>query len=273
MRWRRAARYWERLGSRNPLGVILTGSDWQPREWDADAFFRTGMEDVDRLRVALAAIAPNLRHRNALDFGCGVGRIARALARDFDAVIGVDVARSMVVRARQLNASVPNCTFHVNRAGRLRRFHDGMFDFVYSRLVLQHIPPRAAERYIAELVRVLAPGGVLAFQIPEPIEEDPDALFAAERDAFLDAPVADTALKRMMPRWMVRAYRRARFRRLVRRPPPDSRMYMFGLTRDAVLRVLGRARARVLRIDDDSGHGTRGPGYLYWVTKPEDAAY
>ena len=272
MRWRHAARYWEQLGSRNPLGVILTGSDRQPREWDTDAFFRTGVDDVDRLRGALAAIAPDLRRRRALDFGCGVGRITRALARHFDAVVGLDVARSMVVRARQLNASIPNCTFHVNKAGRLRRFHDGVFDFVYSRLVLQHIPPRPAERYIAELVRVLAPGGVLAFQIPEPIEHDPDALFAAERDAFVNAPVADTALKRALPRWIVRSYRRVRFRRLVRRRPPVSRMYMFGLTRDAVLRVLDGAGARVLRIDDDWSHGTQAPGYLYWVTKREDAA-
>ncbi|HZT77787.1 MAG TPA: class I SAM-dependent methyltransferase [Vicinamibacterales bacterium] len=272
MRWRHTARYWHRLGSRNPFGVILTGPDLQPGQWDADAFFRTGVQDVAYVCAQLAQLAPDLPRRRALDFGCGVGRITRALAAHFDAVTGVDVAASMIAGARRLNASIPNCTFRVNRAGRLRLFGDAAFDFVYSRLVLQHIPPRAAARYIAELVRVLAPGGVLMFQIPEPLEHDPDALFSAEERAFVDAPVAETPIKRLLPRWLIRGYRHVRFRRIVRRQGRVHRMYMFGMTRDAVLDVLRRAGALVLRVDADQSHGTEGPGYVYWITKRADAS-
>jgi len=193
-------------------------------------------------------------------------------ATRFDAVTGVDVAPSMIAGARRLNASVANCTFRVNRAGRLRAFRDGTFDFVYSRLVLQHIPPTAAQTYVSELVRVLAPGGVLMFQIPEPLEQDPDALYRAEERAFVEARVADTAIKRVAPRWRIRAYRRVRFRGLVPRRTRPHRMHMFGLTRDAVLGVLRRAHADVLRIDEDRSHGVESPGYLYWVTKRGAAA-
>jgi trans-aconitate methyltransferase len=272
MLWRHTARYWDRLGTRNPFGVILTGADRQPRDWNPDEFFRTGDADVAHVCAELNALAPALQRDTALDFGCGVGRITRVLAGHFATVTGVDVAPSMIARARDLNVTVPNCSFRVNRAGHLRVFHDDAFDFVYSRLVLQHIPPRSAERYIAELVRVLAPSGVLMFQLPEPLEQDPDALYRAEAQVFVDAPVADGAIKRLVPRWAIRAYRHVRFRRLVRRDRRVHRMYMFGLPRARVLDLLQRADATVLRIDEDRSHGDEGVGYVYWVTKRAAAA-
>lgn len=270
MWWRQTARFWHELGARNPFGVILTGADRRPRDWDVDAFFATGVDDVDRVVADLATIAPRLPHRAALDFGCGVGRISRALASHFDTVLGLDVAASMVETARRLNAAFPGCSFRVNRSSRLRGIDDDRFDFVYSRLVLQHIPPRSAERYVAELVRVLAPGGVLMFQIPEPLERDPDLLFSAEERAFVDAPVADTALKRILPRWLIRLYRHARFRRIVKRQGRADRMYMFGIERRRVLQIVAEAGARAVRVDADASHGEEVPGFVYWVTK--DAA-
>lgn len=270
MRWRQTARFWHQLGERNPYGVILTGADCRPREWDVDAFFATGVADVEHLVASLDALAPHLPRRAALDFGCGVGRISRALASHFEQVLGLDVAGSMVDTARRLNAAFPRCTFRINRSARLRGIADGRFDLVYSRLVLQHIPPGSAERYIHELVRVLAPNGVLMVQLPEPLERDPDVLFSAEEHAFVEAPVADGPLKRLAPRWLIRLYRHLRFRRIVRREGRAHRMYMFGIERDRVLQVVADAGARVLRIDSDASHGDEVPGYVYWITK--DAA-
>ena len=40
----------------------------------------------------------------ALDFGCGAGRLTRALAARFESVVGVDVADAMLDKARALNA-------------------------------------------------------------------------------------------------------------------------------------------------------------------------
>src|SRR5919198_1976822 len=176
MRWRDTASYWDDLGKRNPFGVILTGSDRLPGAWDLDAFFHTGLEDVTRVMSELEAIAPNGSRRAALDFGCGVGRISRALSAHFDHVVGVDVAFSMIAAARRLNRGYTRCVFRVNRAARLRGLKSNSFDFVYSRLVLQHIPPPSVRRYLQELVRVVAPGGILMFQLPEPLEHDPDLL-------------------------------------------------------------------------------------------------
>src|SRR5437899_10675462 len=102
MRWRHTARFWHQLGSLNPFGVILTGPDRQPRTWDADEFFRTGVADAAYVLDQLAALVPGLHRGSALDFGCGVGRITRALAPHFTAVTGVDVAPSMIESARKL---------------------------------------------------------------------------------------------------------------------------------------------------------------------------
>jgi trans-aconitate methyltransferase len=100
--------------------------------------------------------------RYAIDFGCGVGRLTRALRKYFPECHGVDISASMVDMARQLN---PECNFL--QAGDLNSFPDGSADLVYSSMVLQHQPDRKhVAGLIAGMVRVLAPGGLLVFQMP-----------------------------------------------------------------------------------------------------------
>src|SRR5262245_19348484 len=106
---------WERLGRRNALGAILT-RDGRVANWDEAEFLATGRADAARFLTDLSAIAPSAARTRALDFGCGVGRITRALAEYFDEVVGVDVASSMIERARALNADRPRCRFVLNRA-------------------------------------------------------------------------------------------------------------------------------------------------------------
>jgi SAM-dependent methyltransferase len=103
--------------------------------------------------------------RRALDFGCGVGRVTQGLARHFERCDGVDVAASMLERARALNALGERCVFTQNAAPDLALYPDESFDLVYSGYVLQHLPPESARRYLGELVRVLAKGGLLFVQM------------------------------------------------------------------------------------------------------------
>ena len=112
---------------------------------------------------------PKQRER-ALDFGCGVGRITRALADHFDEAVGVDISEDMVRRAQELNADVPGASFVVNVATDLARFDDAAFDLVFSSIVLQHVPDRSTiEDYIAEFCRAVRPGGLVMFQLPSHI--------------------------------------------------------------------------------------------------------
>lgn len=257
MRLRRFERYWDRVGRRAPLQAVLT--DTASADVDVDRFFASGRDDAARFVTELDAVAPRVRRGRVLDFGCGVGRVSRALAGHFESVVGVDVAASMVARARELNRSVDRCRFELNRAPHLHRFADASFDVVYSRLVLQHLSPPLVRGYIRELIRVLAPAGVLMFQLP-------DVVVASPEEAFVRAPVTGAGAKRHLPGWMVRLYRRFKYRVLLR--SSVRRMEMFGLPRDEVIAIVTAAGGTILDVRDDRSHGTPGPGYAYWVTKP-----
>jgi ubiquinone/menaquinone biosynthesis C-methylase UbiE len=88
------------------------------------------------------------------------------MAGHFSHCTGVDVAETMIEQARRLNHGSA-CTFVLNETNDLARFEDSTFDFVYSALVLQHLPTVEVIRaFIAEFLRVLNLRGLLAFQLP-----------------------------------------------------------------------------------------------------------
>ena len=71
----------------------------------------------------------------------------------------------MLAEARRLDRSGGRCRFVLNTEPDLAFLADGSVDLVYSSLVLQHLPPGYARRYLAEFARVLAPGGAAVFQV------------------------------------------------------------------------------------------------------------
>ena len=146
LRW-----HWNKLGYRDPLANILTRPFDEATGWNVDEFFETGRPEVSKLMKGVERLAPLLQKRRALDFGCGVGRVTQALADHFDEAIGVDIASSMIEAARTWNRAPNRCRFEVNQGADLTQFASSGFDLVYSRLVLQHVPP--------QLVRLGASGG------------------------------------------------------------------------------------------------------------------
>ncbi len=248
-------RTWEHLGKRDPLWAILTVSGKEGNKWQLEEFLATGRLEVDRLIANLDRIAPGMPRTRALDFGCGIGRVTRALADKFEHVTGVDVAASMIRLARRQNEGLSRCEFVRNRAADLRQFPSDRFALVYSRMVLQHMPPKLMRRYLPELLRLVSPGGVLVFQLPEVIDSF---------DMFLQAPVEGSAFKRRLPRRLVRAWRTLKYWTLVRRM---RHIEMFGMSRPAVLELLERHGGRVLAVYEDHAHGLETPGFEYYVTK------
>ncbi|MFQ5410734.1 MAG: class I SAM-dependent methyltransferase [Phycisphaerae bacterium] len=53
------------------------------------------------------------------------------------------------------------------------KLEDGAYDFVFSHIALQHMEPNYAAAYIREFARLLAPGGLTLFQIPDASGECP----------------------------------------------------------------------------------------------------
>jgi ubiquinone/menaquinone biosynthesis C-methylase UbiE len=157
---------WQSLGTDDPLWAILNDPRAKGGKWSVNEFLQTGQMEIDRVfswldEQGLSAI----NYGRALDFGCGAGRLTQALAKRFDRCSGVDVAASMLEAARKLDPP-QNCEFVLNERSDLSVFPDKSFDFIYSSIVLQHIPHPFAIAYIAEFCRLLAPNGLLVFQIP-----------------------------------------------------------------------------------------------------------
>jgi SAM-dependent methyltransferase len=171
---------WEAFGREDPLWAILALPGKRLGRWQIDEFFETGLAEVRQLVERLDAIG-HPRHRDrALDFGCGVGRLTQALAEHFGEVVGVDIAESMLRRARILNRFGGRCIYIHNDRPDLRVFPDERFDLIYSVYVLQHMAPPYARSYVEEFVRLLRPGGVAVFQMPaarRTVQELPSSAF------------------------------------------------------------------------------------------------
>jgi SAM-dependent methyltransferase len=126
---------------------------------DLDAFFALGEHFV---QVLADPILGGVARGRALDLGCGLGRISRALARRFDEVVAVDVSAEMVQRAEELHpqSEFPNLSFHPTDGIHLLTLEDESVDFVFSYEVFQHLPSRDVMRgNLAEVARVLRPDG------------------------------------------------------------------------------------------------------------------
>jgi SAM-dependent methyltransferase len=157
---------WERLAEADAMWAVLTSPEDKGGAWNADRFFATGEAEIAHVLTVADGLQPVARGR-ALDFGCGVGRLTRALGVRYETAVGVDIAEAMIAQARQLNEAFPQCEFLVNDAPDLDRFETDSFDFVYSNIVLQHLPSVAEiERYVAEFLRIAKPEGLVVFAIP-----------------------------------------------------------------------------------------------------------
>jgi SAM-dependent methyltransferase len=152
--------YWDQRARLNAAWYVDTSLRYD--DPDMQAFFASGKRIVgDALRDM-----PKQPPTNALavEIGSGVGRMCIALADRFERVIGVDISKEMVDRAREL-VTDPHVEFIVGDGSSLQPIEDGSVDLVFSFTVFQHIPKVAViESYIEEVGRILRPGGVFAFQ-------------------------------------------------------------------------------------------------------------
>ena len=163
---RRLSRDWDQLAEEDSLWAILAEPGREGRRWELDEFFATGEREIETVLSIAEGLGRPVRRERALDFGCGVGRLTRALARRFANAVGVDVSPEMVRQASELNAELGNCEFVANVSDDLGRFDDAYFDFVYSNKVLQHMPSsELACAYVREFQRVVRPDGLVVFQL------------------------------------------------------------------------------------------------------------
>jgi SAM-dependent methyltransferase len=144
----------------------MTSRPWR-EEWDqqADGWIELTTDDpyyelINRPQFLELVPAPR---GLTLEVGCGEGRMARALSARGHRVLGVDgspaLARSATRHASPISAAVGD-------SARLP-INTGVADLVICFMVLMDVED--LDRSVAELARVLAPGGVLCAAIMHPI--------------------------------------------------------------------------------------------------------
>jgi ubiquinone/menaquinone biosynthesis C-methylase UbiE len=256
MNIKRLRRHWDALGRSDPLWANLTNDDKRGGKWDADGFFLTGEHEIQEVMDHVGSLSMAFEHDRALDFGCGVGRLTQALATRFNDVWGVDIAPSMIEVANRYNRHPGTCHYFLNDGSDLERFDDASFDFIYSNIVLQHMQPKDQRRYLAELIRVLAPGGLFVFQLPSaplPLPEPKGGWQRLRR-----------RIKSITPSPVLVPYRRVR--RELAGLGRGPRMEMWGQPEEEVRRYLASHGARVISVTPDL-MAFGWSGFRYVVTR------
>jgi demethylmenaquinone methyltransferase/2-methoxy-6-polyprenyl-1,4-benzoquinol methylase/phosphoethanolamine N-methyltransferase len=110
------------------------------------------------------AVADLQSGERVLDVGCGPGSLtipaAKKVGRE-GAVSGIDASPEMIeVAKRKARKEGAEIDFRVSPIEALP-FEDGTFDVVLSSLMLHHLPDDVKAEGLAEVVRVLKPGGRL----------------------------------------------------------------------------------------------------------------
>jgi SAM-dependent methyltransferase len=240
---------WDKIGRIDPFYSILSDNARRGKRWNTDEFFARGREDIEVLIKEIDALPFPVSRKKALDFGCGAGRLTQALADHFQEVCGVDIAPSMIELARQHNRHGDRCLYFLNENDSLSMLRDGTFDLICSIYTLQHMEACYRESYLREFLRVLAPNGVLFFQLPY------TGVRSSEKCRWI-GPGVRGKIRALIPRSALKAYRAVRY---FRKPEIET----YAANNQDVIDFIDSIGGKVLSTKHDFGR----LGYLYCVVK------
>lgn len=138
--------------------------------WTTEEFYAAGSSDWEDFVRHWTHYAPEL-DGHCVEIGCGVGRITRLLEDHFERVTALDVSDDMIERARRVTGD--GVSFRRVDGAQIP-LEGGAADAVFSVHVMQHLEgPAVLRAYIAEMARVLRPGGTAMIHIPVRGAADP----------------------------------------------------------------------------------------------------
>lgn len=147
---------WQQIGDDNPFWGVLTAPQFHRDALTPESietFYASGVNDMEWLAARVERhFGRPLTATRALDFGCGVGRLTRAMRKFATSIVGLDVSPGMLARARE----VADDTIRFQSA-----LTDEQFDWLHSFIVFQHIPPARGMAILRDLLGRLLPGGWL----------------------------------------------------------------------------------------------------------------
>lgn len=149
--------------------------------WSAAQYLKFEEERTRPVRDLLARV-PVTQARRAADIGCGPGNSTEVLRARYPGarIVGIDSSPDMIAAAK---TRMPDVAFAV--AG-IEAWDGRDFDVILANAVIQWIPDHAA--LLPRLMAKLAPGGALAVQAPDNLDEPTHRLM---REVAADGPWAE----------------------------------------------------------------------------------
>ena len=135
-------------------------SSW--RSYEDPAFtgrYRTTWQDREVPATLLALLGETAPDGIVLDLGCGPGFHAEEIARRVRLAVGVDPSRAWITGEGGQEAAIGGRPERVQADGRRLPFRSGAFEGVWCCAVLVHLVPPDRRTVLAEIARVVRPGG------------------------------------------------------------------------------------------------------------------
>ncbi|GAP13761.1 protein containg methyltransferase domain [Longilinea arvoryzae] len=157
-------RDWKKIGETDPYFGVLTFDQYKNSSLTQESikdFFRTGESYANEiLAIIREKIDPTFAPQNAVDFGCGVGRVLIPLSRHVKTITGIDVSEGMLKEAAKncKKYNIDNCELVHSDGSSIGVTKK--FDFIHSFIVFQHIPVNRGINLFSELVDHLEMDGV-----------------------------------------------------------------------------------------------------------------
>lgn len=105
--------------------------------------------------------------KTVLEVGFGNGTMSFTLARQGNTVVGIDVSKVVLERARVRLSNEPGLSLRFEPGdARALDFEDGSFDYVVSTNLLEHLSATDGRRHLREVWRVLNNNGCYLFFVP-----------------------------------------------------------------------------------------------------------
>jgi SAM-dependent methyltransferase len=220
---------WAEVGKTQPYWGVLSHPDFRSETITPEAverFYESGPWHMKPIVAELTKLAGKAPGGRALDFGCGVGRLAEAMTAWADQVTGVDISPGMLELARKRGSKVVYTDSPP----------PGPFDWINSFIVFQHIPPERGMAIVEDLLGRLAPGGMISLQL---------TVWRDDRHIWVDAP----GWRRFFQRRRQREWAASL---------PVGHIHMFDYDLSQVVRLLNLAgieEIKLISTDHDGHHG------------------
>ena len=219
---------WRELGASQPYWGVLSHPDFRTETITPEgieAFYASGRQYISEIVSTLRGLTGEAPQGPALAFGCGVGRLAEAMA-EYAPTTGLDISPGMLAVARERGG----------KATYTDTLPPGPFGWINSFIVFQHIMPDRGMDILADLLARLAPGGMTSIQL------------TAWRDDRHKRPV-------------ITGWRRLKADRDYRKwvkSLPTGQIWMYDYDLSKVLRLLNLAGIQEMKLvstDHDGHHG------------------